>query len=86
MANVEIYTVNYCPYSKKAKAILDNNGIPYKEIDITGNEPEMRAKLAQMTGGQQTVPQIFVNGKYIGGCTELQELEASGKLGELVSK
>jgi len=86
MAKVEIYTTDYCPYCKKAKALLDKKGIEYEEIDISHDEPTMRAKLAQMTGGRSSVPQIFINGESIGGSDDLMELNSSGKLDEMLSK
>lgn len=85
MAKIEIYTTDYCPFCKKAKAFLQSKGLDYSETDITMNEAEMRAKLSQMTGGGSTVPQIFINDKPIGGYTDMIDLEKSGKLDELLN-
>ena len=85
MAEVKVYTVDYCPYCKKAKALLDKKGVKYEEIDIT-DQPEMREKLVEMSGGRDTVPQIFINGECIGGSTDLDALNSSGKLDELLNK
>lgn len=84
MTKIEIYTTDYCPFCKKAKAFLQSKGLEYTEIDITSNEAEMRAKLSQMTGGRSTVPQIFINEKSIGGYTDIIDLEKSGKLDALL--
>lgn len=75
MKNVEIYTVNYCPYCHKAVDLLDRNNIPYKQYDITDNEDEMRKKLGEMFNieGRVTVPQIVVDGKLLGGYDKLKE-------------
>lgn len=85
MAEVIIYTVDYCPYCKKAKALLDKKEVKYKEIDIT-HQPEMREKLVEMTGGRDTVPQVFINGVSVGGSTDIEQLNSQGKLDEMLSK
>jgi len=66
---IEIYTVNYCPYCKKAVAFLKEHNINFKQIDITENEAEMRRKLGEYYNiqGDVTVPQIIVNGTRLGG-------------------
>ncbi len=84
MAKVTVYTLDYCPYCKKANRLLNENNIEFEEIEISDNEMAMRKKLGEMTGGQTTVPQIFINDKSIGGSTELQELISSGKIKDLL--
>lgn len=66
---IEIYTVNYCPYCKKAVEFLKEHNIEFKQIDITENEDEMRQKLGEYYNieGKVTVPQIIVNGTRLGG-------------------
>ena len=66
---IEIYTVNYCPYCKKALEFLRENNVEFKQIDITENEEEMRHKLGEYynISGKVTVPQIIVNGTRLGG-------------------
>lgn len=85
MAKVEVYTVDYCPYCRKAKAILDAKGVQYSEIDIT-DDPMMREKLVELSEGRTTVPQIFINGKCIGGSSDLESLKSSGELDILLSQ
>ncbi|OGI03439.1 MAG: glutaredoxin 3 [Candidatus Melainabacteria bacterium GWF2_32_7] len=84
MAKVLTYTVDYCPYCKKAKALLREKGVDFEDIDITANEDEMREKLSEITGGRTTVPQIFINGVHVGGYTDLKALNDSGKLDEML--
>ena len=84
MAEIIIYTTNYCPYCVKAKNFLNNRNLPFKEIDVTNN-PEMREKLVEMSGGRKTVPQIFINGKSIGGFTDMEELSKSAAFDTLLS-
>ncbi len=78
MAKVEIYTTDYCYYCRVAKSLLDERQIPYEEINIS-QTPEMRDVLVGKTG-EWTVPQIFVDGEYIGQDDELREWIKSGKL------
>lgn len=73
---VEIYTANYCPYCASAKALLRSKQVPFKEIDVTQDDA-MREKLALMSG-QMTVPQIFVDGKPMGGYEDLVRYYQAG--------
>lgn len=86
MKEVLIYTVNYCPYCKKAEMLLNEKNIKYKKIDITENEEEHRQKLAEYYDiqGKVTVPQIIIGGKRIGGSKELEELNNSGELDKML--
>ncbi len=84
MQPVRIYTTDYCPYCRNAKALLDRKGVPYEEIDVTGDD-EARAKLTQQTG-MRTVPQIFVGEKLVGGFSDLDALEKAGKLDPLLQE
>ena len=69
MAMVQIYSTRWCGYCVRAKALLDARGIAYDEIAL-GDDPAFRQKLFDLTGGW-TVPQILVDGRPIGGYTEL---------------
>jgi len=84
MSEIIVYTADYCPYCRSAKALLDKKGLDYKEIDVT-NDSELRDKLVTMTNGRTTVPQIFIDGKSIGGFTDLQKLDALGEFDKLLS-
>ena len=83
MSKVEIYTTNYCPYCKKAKALLNELGADFVEIDITDNEDDAMDKLTAKTG-RSTVPQIFIDEKFIGGCDDMFALHRSGELEKLL--
>ena len=78
MPKIQIYTTEFCGYCVRAKQLLEREGIPYEEIDIS-HAPEVRDELVQKTG-EWTVPQIFVDGKYIGQDDELLELIRGGGL------
>ena len=71
--NVEIYTVDYCPWCKKALAFLDEKGVKYNQHKIDSDEDYWRKKLSEMYDikGDVTVPQIIIDGKRVGGYTDL---------------
>jgi glutaredoxin 3 len=81
---VRMDTPPYCPYCVRAKQLLDKKGLSYHEIDVTNNS-EMRQELVNMTGGRQTVPQIFLDDHHIGGCDDLYELERTGELDKMIA-
>lgn len=72
-----------CPFCSQAKALLENRGLTFEEINLS-KDPEGRAELAARTG-MMTFPQVFVGDELIGGFTELQEADRSGRLAELTS-
>lgn len=87
MKEVEIYTVDYCPYCKKAEMLLNEKGVKYKKHDITSNEEEYRERLGQYYDikGKVTVPQIIIGGQRIGGYDSLSALDKDGKLDGLLN-
>lgn len=82
-ANVEIYTWSTCPFCIRAKALLNKKEVNYQEYVIDGDDIE-REKMAIRANGRNTLPQIFISDKHIGGCDDLHRLEAQGKLDELL--
>jgi glutaredoxin 3 len=76
--HVRVYSTLICGYCIRAKALLKVRGIPFEEIDVTGDRAT-RAWLAQVTG-QRTVPQIFIGDEPVGGSSELYALDRSGEL------
>lgn len=84
MKSVKVYTTNYCPYCDQAKALLTRKGVPYEEIDVTGDD-DARIDLVKKSGGLRTVPQIFVGDVHVGGYDRLSEMDRSGKLDELLA-
>ncbi len=83
MAKIEIYSLTVCPWCVNAKRLLDSKGIEYKEILIDRDMENGRAELAALTGGESSVPQIFINGEHIGGYDELVALNKNGTLDAL---
>ncbi|WP_375772447.1 glutaredoxin 3 [Archangium gephyra] len=79
MKPVKIYTTTYCGYCVRAKDLLTRKGVKYEELDVTGDD-DMRSKLVEMSGGQRTVPQIFIGDTHVGGYSDLARLESEGRL------
>ncbi len=71
---VEIYTRRGCPYSRIARRLLEEEGITYREIDVT-DDPARRAEMERRAGGRTTVPQLFFGGRHVGGYDDLHEIE-----------
>jgi len=78
MKAVKIYSKNYCPYCSRAKSLLERKGVAYEEINLEGKDDEMSALIKET--GMRTVPQIYVGDFFVGGFTELDELDKSGEL------
>ena len=85
MANIDIYTVRYCPYCQDAKELLLRKGVSYHEIDVTGKR-DVRKEMIQRASGRSTYPQIFVGTTHVGGCDDLHALEEAGKLDSLLAE
>ncbi len=83
MAVVELYTTSLCPFCWRAKRLLNEKGIAFEEIDLW-QHPKRRSEMLERAEGRRTVPQIFIDGRHIGGCSELMALESDGKLNALL--
>ena len=83
MANVEIYTKSWCPFCTRAKKHLDRKGVAYREIDVTTDA--MRELEMVKRSNQFTVPQIFINGRHLGGSDDLFNADRSDRLDRLLS-
>jgi glutaredoxin 3 len=84
MNRVKVYSTGACPVCVKAKSFLDKRGIAYDEIRIDLDRAAMK-EFSVVTKGARTVPQIVVDGKCIGGFTELTELHMEGGLDHLLA-
>jgi glutaredoxin 3 len=82
MAQVIIYTTSYCPYCTGAKALLRSKKIKFAEIDVT-QDRERREEMERLSQ-QHTVPQIFIDGRPIGGYDDARRLDAKGELDVLL--
>jgi glutaredoxin 3 len=82
MADVTIYTRDWCGYCAAAKRLLDEKGVHYTEHNATV-EPQARQEMIQRSG-RMTYPQIFVGAVHVGGCDDLYALDSQGRLDGLL--
>jgi glutaredoxin 3 len=73
----------FCGYCARAKALLDRKGVSYENIDVL-EDTSKRDEVGARARGRTTVPQIFIDGAYIGGSDELVALDRAGKLDALL--
>jgi glutaredoxin 3 len=83
MQPVVIYTTTSCGFCRSAKAWFTARGMAFREVDVTGDDAA-RATLVERSGGQRTVPQIFVGEVHVGGYSDLVALDAAGKFTPLL--
>ena len=79
MPEVEIYTASLCGFCSNAKRLLKKKGVTFTEYDVTfdGNK---RREMSARAEGRTSVPQIFIDGKHVGGCDDLFDLEFDDEL------
>ena len=80
---VEIYTKGFCSFCWRAKSLLEAKGIAFVEISVDMGGKE-RALMIERANGRTTVPQIFIRGEHVGGCSELCRLDDEGRLDRLL--
>ena len=83
MTRVTVYSTGVCPICEKAKTALQRWGIPFREVRIDLDRAALR-EFAETTDGARSVPQIIIDGKCIGGFSELTELHMDGALDALM--
>ena len=83
MAKVEMYTKFMCPFCVRAKALLSRKGADVIDIPAWMDKSK-REEMRERSGGRNTFPQIFIDGKHIGGCDDLHALDAKGGLDPLL--
>jgi len=81
---VTMYSTGWCPYCERARTLLARKGVAYQEIKVD-EEPSQRTVMLERSGGQRTVPQIFIGERHVGGFTELYELERNGELDKILA-
>jgi glutaredoxin 3 len=84
MAKVEIYTQDFCGYCVRAKRLLDARNVAYEEFDVV-LDPARRSEMIERAGGRSSTPQIFIDGKGVGGSDELEALDRAGELDRLLT-
>jgi glutaredoxin 3 len=85
MAKIEIYTQDFCPYCSRAMALLTRKGVAFEE-KYAPNGSEARREAMARSGGRTSVPQIFIDGRHVGGCDDLMALDRQGGLDPLLAQ
>ncbi|MCW8931436.1 MAG: glutaredoxin [Gammaproteobacteria bacterium] len=85
MSEVKIYSTGTCPMCTRAKGLFDKWNIDFKEVRVDMDRAGL-VEMSKVTNGARTVPQITVNGKWIGSLTELTELHMDGELDHLMQE
>ena len=83
MASIEMFTKPTCPYCLAAKRLLAGKGQSWSEVDVAA-EPQRRNEMVERSG-RATVPQIWIDGRHIGGFDDLAALDAAGELDPLLA-
>lgn len=79
-----MYSKTFCGFCIRARSLLEAKGVEVDEYVIDGGGPK-RAEMIERANGRTTVPQIFIDGTHVGGCSELFALEQDGKLDSLLA-
>lgn len=81
---IEIYSSPFCGYCARAKSLLHRKGVEFVEYDVM-ERPDLREEMVKRAGGRSTVPQIFADGKHLGGSDDIHALDAQGKLDPILA-
>jgi glutaredoxin 3 len=79
---VTVYVSDWCPYCQRAKGLLTQKNVDFREINVE-DDAKLREEMIARSN-RRTVPQIFIGDKHVGGCDDLFELDRSGKLDRLI--
>ncbi len=80
---IEVFSGPNCNYCKRAKALLESKGAAYTDFDIS--QPEHRDEFVRRLPRARAIPQIFIDGEWIGGCEDLEMLNEDGRLDKMLS-
>ncbi len=83
MPKIEVYSTAVCPYCVAAKNLLKSRGLEWVEVRVD-TDPALREAMLARSGGQRTVPQIFINDHHVGGFDQLAAADRSGRLQQLL--
>ncbi len=84
-ARVEIYTTDFCGYCSRAKALLASKGVTFEEYKAGAN-PEKKREMVERSNGGYTFPQVFINGRHVGGSDDIHDLDRHGRLDPLLAE
>lgn len=80
---VVMYATGLCSFCTAARALLERRGVAWEEIRVDA-DPERRREMEALSG-QRTVPQVFIDGRPVGGYQDLRALELAGELDALLA-
>ena len=83
MPDIVLYSADNCPYCRRARALLDRKGARYTVLDVN-RDPALWPEMIARTG-RDTVPQIFIGDRHVGGCDDLVALDQRGGLDPLLT-
>lgn len=78
-SHIKMYCTSSCPFCNNAEKLLLKKGAEIEKIDIDA-EPERKQEMIDLSGGRDSVPQIFIDDKHIGGFDDLSELDMDDEL------
>ena len=81
---IEVFSGPNCNYCKRAKALLDEKGVVYEDLDIS--ESAHRDEFMRRLPRARAIPQIFIEGEHIGGCEDLELLNGDGRLDTMLGR
>lgn len=79
---IRMYCTDNCPYCVRAERLLQRKGVDVDKIRVD-LEPERYQEMVRLTR-RNTVPQIFIGERYVGGFDDLVELDMDGELDPLL--
>jgi len=82
LPEITVYATGWCPYCQRAKQLLSDKSLSFREIDVEA-DPKHRAEMIARSS-RRTVPQIFIGARHVGGCDDLLALDRSGALDRLL--
>lgn len=78
-----MYAADWCPYCRRAEALLRSKSAEIEKIDVDA-EPHRRQEM-MVRSGRRTVPQIWIGATHVGGCDDLHDLDREGRLDALLA-
>ena len=85
MPHIVVYSGPNCPYCDRAKALLKKKNVEFEDYNVKEDDAKL-AEMLERSGGRRTIPQIFINGKHVGGCDDLYALNSAGELDALLAE
>jgi glutaredoxin 3 len=86
MQRITMYATGTCPFCHRAEALLRRKGATDVELEVirVDQQPQRRAEMTARSG-RYTVPQIWIGEQHVGGCDDLHDLDAAGRLDALLA-